>query len=254
MKGKRLSDEQISRILPEAVTLDHVREVCRQHHMAAQTWYRWRRQFGGLEVSEAQRLRMVERAHAALTRLVGALPRDHRRLQEVLGKNWSAWLPSARRRLWSRRIPSGSDAPAASWRATAGRNGGRPASRSRVRGGRVSRALGAVAALWGPPEGPSCASRTLAWQARARPPAAAAGGTARYPAGAAPAPRGPEHAPPTQAAPPHQVWSSAGVHDETPAGRRRRRLTVRDADTREGLPRDWARSRTSGAVGQVLPR
>jgi putative transposase len=88
MKGKRFSEAQIIRILHEAETLDNVREVCRQHNIAQQTLYRWRRQFGGMEVSEAKRLRTLERENAALKRLVGELTLDNRMLKDVLGKNW----------------------------------------------------------------------------------------------------------------------------------------------------------------------
>ena len=88
MKGKRFSEEQIIRILHEAETLDNVREVCRQHNIAEQTLYRWRRQFGGMEVAEAKRLRTLERENAALKRLVGELTLDNRMLKDVLGKNW----------------------------------------------------------------------------------------------------------------------------------------------------------------------
>jgi putative transposase len=88
MKGKRFSEEQIIRILHEAETLDNVREVCRQHNIAEQTLYRWRRQFGGIEVSEAKRLRTLERENAALKRLVGELTLDNRILKDVLGKTW----------------------------------------------------------------------------------------------------------------------------------------------------------------------
>ena len=88
MKGKRFSEAQIIRILHEAETLDNVREVCRQHNIAEQTLYRWRRQFGGMEVSEAKRLRTLERENAALKRLVGELTLDNRMLKDVLGKNW----------------------------------------------------------------------------------------------------------------------------------------------------------------------
>jgi len=88
MKGKRFSEEQIIRILHEAETLDNVREVCRQHNIAEQTLYRWRRQFGGMEVSEAKRLRTLERENAALKRLVGELTLDNRILKDVLGKTW----------------------------------------------------------------------------------------------------------------------------------------------------------------------
>jgi putative transposase len=78
MKGKRFSEEQIIRILHEAETLDNVREVCRQYNIAEQTLYRWRRQFGGMEVSEAKRLRTLERENAALKRLVGDFTLDNR--------------------------------------------------------------------------------------------------------------------------------------------------------------------------------
>jgi len=88
MKGKRFSEEQIIRILHEAETLDNVREVCRQHNIAEQTLYRWRRQFGGIEVAEAKRLRALERENAALKRLVGEWALDNRMLKDVLGKNW----------------------------------------------------------------------------------------------------------------------------------------------------------------------
>jgi putative transposase len=88
MKRKRFSEEQLMRILHEAETLDNVREVCRQHNIAEQTLYRWRRHFEGMEVAEAKRLRALERENAALKRLVGELTLDNRMLQDVLGKNW----------------------------------------------------------------------------------------------------------------------------------------------------------------------
>jgi putative transposase len=74
--------------LPEAETLDNVREVCRQHNVTEQTVYRWRRQFGGMEVADAKRLRTLARENAALKRLVGELTLDNRMLKEVVGKNW----------------------------------------------------------------------------------------------------------------------------------------------------------------------
>jgi putative transposase len=64
MKGKRFSDEQIIRILHDAEALGNVRDVCRQHNIAAQTLSRWRRQFGGMEVSDAKRLRALQRENA----------------------------------------------------------------------------------------------------------------------------------------------------------------------------------------------
>ena len=65
MTRQRFSEEQILRIVHEAETLDNVRAVCRLPNMAEQTLYRWRRQFGGMEVAEAKRLRVLERENAA---------------------------------------------------------------------------------------------------------------------------------------------------------------------------------------------
>ena len=56
--------------------------------IADQTLYRWRRQFGSMEVSEVKRLRALQRENAELKRLVGELTLDNRMLKDVLGKNW----------------------------------------------------------------------------------------------------------------------------------------------------------------------
>jgi putative transposase len=88
MQRKRFTEEQSIRILQEAEVLGNVRDVCRQHNIAAQTVYRWRRQFGGMEVAEAKRLRALERENAALKRLVGDLTLDKRMLKDVLAKKW----------------------------------------------------------------------------------------------------------------------------------------------------------------------
>jgi putative transposase len=82
------AEEQIIRILHDAEVWGNGRDVCRQHNIAEQTLYRWRRQFGALEVSEAKRLRALERENAALKRLVGELTLDNRMLKDVLEKKW----------------------------------------------------------------------------------------------------------------------------------------------------------------------
>ncbi len=88
MKRKRFTEEQIIRILKEAESLGNVRDVCRQHNITEQTFYRWRNKFGGLEVSDAKRLRELERENAELKRVVGELSLDNRMLKDVLGKKW----------------------------------------------------------------------------------------------------------------------------------------------------------------------
>ena len=133
MKGKRFSAEQIIRLLHAAEALGNVRDVCRQHNSAAQTLYRWRQQCGGMEVAEAKRLRALQRENAEWKRLVGDLTLDNRMPKEVLGKNWSAWLPSARRqRLCSRHSMSANDVPAVSWRSTAAQSVGSQAHGTRA--------------------------------------------------------------------------------------------------------------------------
>jgi putative transposase len=88
MMKKRFSEEQIIRILKEAEAIGNVREVCRQHNIAEQTLFRWRRKFGGMELSEAKRLRGLERENAQLKNMVAELSLDNRMLRDVVGKKW----------------------------------------------------------------------------------------------------------------------------------------------------------------------
>ena len=90
MKRKQFSEEPIIRILHEAEPLDNVREVCRQHNVTKQTMYRGHRQFSGIEVADAKRLRTLERENAALKRLVGELTLDNWMVQEVVRKKMMA--------------------------------------------------------------------------------------------------------------------------------------------------------------------
>jgi putative transposase len=88
MMKKRFSEEQIIRILKEAEAIGNVREVCRQHNIAEQTLFRWRRKFGGMQLSEAKRLRGLERENWQLKNMVAELSLDNRMLRDVLGKKW----------------------------------------------------------------------------------------------------------------------------------------------------------------------
>ncbi len=88
MKKKRFSEEQIIRILKESEAIGNVREVCRQHNVTEQTFYRWRNKFGGMEISEARRLRSMEKENSELKKIVAELTLDNRMLKDVVSKKW----------------------------------------------------------------------------------------------------------------------------------------------------------------------
>ena len=67
---KRFSDEQIISILKEAEAGLAVKELCRKHNISDATFYTWRKKFGGMEVSEARRLKVIEEENARLKKLL----------------------------------------------------------------------------------------------------------------------------------------------------------------------------------------
>lgn len=85
---QRFTEEQIIRILKEAEAIGTVREACRKHNITEQTFFRWRKKFGGMEVSEAKKLRNLERENAELKKVVAELTLDNRMLRDVALKNW----------------------------------------------------------------------------------------------------------------------------------------------------------------------
>ena len=85
---KRFSEEQIIRILKEGDAVGNIREVCRQYNVTEQTFYRWRNKYGGMEVSDAKKLRGLEKENTQLKKLVAELTLDKRMLQDVLSKKW----------------------------------------------------------------------------------------------------------------------------------------------------------------------
>jgi putative transposase len=88
MKRKRFSEEQIIGILNEAEQTGNIREVCRAHNITETTFYRWRTKFGGMEVSDAKRLKDLERENAELKRMVAEQALDIRMLKDVNSKKW----------------------------------------------------------------------------------------------------------------------------------------------------------------------
>jgi len=62
--------------------------ACRENNISEQTFYRWRRKFGGMEVSEAKKLRELERENTELKKMVADLSLDVRMLKELNSKKW----------------------------------------------------------------------------------------------------------------------------------------------------------------------
>ena len=88
MKRKRFKEEQIITILKAAEVSGNVRAACQEHNVSEQTFYRWRQKFGGLEVSEAKRLRELERENTRLKRLVADQALDNSILREAASGNF----------------------------------------------------------------------------------------------------------------------------------------------------------------------
>ena len=91
MRRSRYSEEQIVALLKEHEAGVGTDELCRRHGISQQTFYRWKAKYGGLEVSEAQRLRQLEDENRRLKKLVADLSLDKDMLQAVIRKNgWSS--------------------------------------------------------------------------------------------------------------------------------------------------------------------
>jgi len=88
MKQKRFTEEQIIKALKEVDGGAEVRDVCRRLGVSEQSFYRWRRKYGGLEVSEAKRLRELETENGRLKRMVADLMLDNQILRDVNSKKW----------------------------------------------------------------------------------------------------------------------------------------------------------------------
>lgn len=92
MRTSRFSEQQIAFILKQADDGLSVEEVCRKAGISQQTYYRWRKKYGGLMPSEVKRLKMLEDENSRLKRMVADLSLDKAMLQDCC-KKWAAAGP-----------------------------------------------------------------------------------------------------------------------------------------------------------------
>ncbi len=86
MKRSRFTEQQIAFALQQAEQGTRVSEICRKMGITEQTFYRWKKRFGGLMPSEVRKLRQLEEENRRLRRLVADLSLDKEMLQEVIRK------------------------------------------------------------------------------------------------------------------------------------------------------------------------
>jgi len=88
MRKSRFSEEQIIGILREKQAGVSVTDLCREHGISEQTYHRWKRKYGGMDVNEARRLKSLEDENKRLKRLVADLTLDNQMLKDVVSKKW----------------------------------------------------------------------------------------------------------------------------------------------------------------------
>ena len=88
MKRSRFTEEQIIGILKEHQAGLSASELCRKHGISDATFYKWRSKYGGMDVSDAKKLKALEAENAKLKKLLAESVMDVSTLKEMLGKNF----------------------------------------------------------------------------------------------------------------------------------------------------------------------
>jgi putative transposase len=88
MKRSRFSDEQILAIVKEGEAGRKVADLCRAHGITEQTYYRWKAKYGGMELSDLQRLRQLEDENRRLKQIEAEQTLDLQAMKAVLSKKW----------------------------------------------------------------------------------------------------------------------------------------------------------------------
>ena len=88
MRKSRFTEEQIIKALKEHAAGLSAGDVCRKHGISEATFYKWRSRYGGMEVSDARRLKALEDENRRLKKLLAETMLDASTLKEMLGKNF----------------------------------------------------------------------------------------------------------------------------------------------------------------------
>ncbi len=89
MRKSKFTEEQVVALLREAERGEKsIEALCRDRGIAAQTFYRWRQKYGGVDVKDLKRMRELERENARLKRIVGEMALDNAALKELTAKKW----------------------------------------------------------------------------------------------------------------------------------------------------------------------
>jgi putative transposase len=88
MKRSRFSEEQIIAILREQEAGAKTADTCRKHGISGATFYKWKAKFGGMDVSDARRLKTLEDENGKLKKLLAEAMLDNAMLKDIAAKKW----------------------------------------------------------------------------------------------------------------------------------------------------------------------